>query len=512
MQGPAGRRGGRRRRGSGAVARRPSSALSVDPPLARYVPRTKRMRTSFRRDPIRAPSAPQAAFTPPAEPLARRLLGTRLHLHALIRFAAAGLLVVAAVIGREVVGIADLDVRGLASLAAAIVAYALVAWLLIRPHWTPEAAAGNHRLLLNVMHATVVLDFLALTGVLWFTGGIRSPFAAFFLLHVMLTSVLLSGREAVASAALAFGLLAALAWGEIQGVLPPELPTGIAGPGPLDFRLALVILAVYGLLFTVVAYLLIGLATVVRAGDAQLRGAYAALERLSSLRRDFLDIAVHNIKAPLGAVTMFLQNLKAGLAGPLNEMQADWVERGLRRLDGLNGFLGDLRLMATLETGGIEERMEPLDLAQTLFELAEEWGPEAQGRGIRFTYDGPSSVPQVRGNERLLREAVANYLSNALKFTPEGGDVVLRAAALPGSLRISVEDTGPGIPVRDQGDLFREFTRLKSSGTPRGDRRGSGIGLSLVKRIVEAHGGSLGCRSEPGRGSEFFLELETIEE
>ncbi len=470
------------------------------------------MRTPASRDPVRAPTAPQAAFVPPTEPLAQRLLGARLHLHALIRFGAAGVLVLAAFLGRYLVGISDLDVRGLAWLAAAIVAYDLVAWLLVRPHGAPGAVAGHYRRLLAVMHATVVLDFLALTGVLWFTGGLRSPFAAFFLLHVMLTSVLLSGREAAASAVLACALLAGLAWGELTGILPPELPAGIAGPGPLDPRLAVVILAVYGLLFGVVAYLLIGLATVMRGGEAQLRGAYAALERLSGLRRDFLDIAIHNLKAPLGAVTMFLQNLKAGLAGPLNEKQTDWVERALQRLDGLNGFLGDLRLLATLETGGIEERMEPLDLAPTLLELSEEWGPEARARGIRFSYDGPSSTPKVIGNERLLREAVANYLSNAVKFTPEGGEVVLRAEPLPGSVRISVEDTGPGIPLADQGDLFREFTRLRSSGAGRGERRGSGIGLSLVKRIAEAHGASIGCRSEPGRGSEFFLELASIDE
>lgn len=449
---------------------------------------------------------------PPAEPLAQRLLGARLHLHALIRFGAAGVLVFAAVVGRYVVGISDLDVRGLVGLAAAIVVYDVVAWLWIRPYRTSEAAAGHYRRLLNVMHATVVLDFLALTGVLWFTGGLRSPFAAFFLLHVMLTSVLLSGREAAASAVLACALLAGLAWGELTGVLPPELPAGIAGPDPLDPRLAIVVLAVYGLLFGVVAYLLIGLAGVMRAGEAQLRGAYAALERLSGLRRDFLDIAIHNLKAPLGAVTMFLQNLKTGLAGPLNEKQGDWIERALQRLEALNGFLGDLRLLATLETGGIEERMELLDLAPTLLELSEEWGPEARARGIRFTYDGPSSTPRVRGNERLLREAVANYLSNAIKFTPEGGEVVLRVEPLPGSVRISVEDTGPGIPLADQGDLFREFTRLRSSGAPRGERKGSGIGLSLVKRIAEAHGAAIGCRSEPGRGSEFFLELASDDE
>jgi signal transduction histidine kinase len=324
----------------------------------------------------------------------------------------------------------------------------------------------------------------------------------------MLTSILLSPREAVVSALIAFLLLTSLAMVELTGVLPPRLPEGIVGPEPLDIRYVLVELAVYGLLLAIVAYLLIGLSRVMRTSESQLRAAYTALERLSGLRRDFLDIAVHNIKAPLGAVTMFLRNLRNGLAGPLNEQQEEWIDRSITRLGGLTDFMSDLRLLATLETGGIEDRMEMTDLVPTLLELSEEWSAEAEGRGIRFIYDGPAELPPVRVHERLLREAVANFLSNAMKFTPEGGDVTLRAEALPDSVRISVEDTGVGISLEDQGELFREFSRMRPADTSGDGRRGSGIGLSIVKRIADAHHASLGCRSAPGAGSTFFIELD----
>jgi signal transduction histidine kinase len=258
-----------------------------------------------------------------------------------------------------------------------------------------------------------------------------------------------------------------------------------------------------------VAYLLIGLSRVMRTGEAQLRAAYTAVDRLAGLRRDFLDIAVHNIKAPLGAVTMFLRNLRNGLAGPLTDQQGEWVERSLERLSSLTEFMSDLRLLATLETGGIEDRMADTDLVPMLLELSEEWSAEAAERGIEFSYEGPARLPEVRAHERLLREAVANFLSNALKFTPRGGKVVLRAEALPGTVRISVEDTGVGISLQDQGELFREFSRLRPADASGDGKRGSGIGLSIVKRIVDAHSGSLGCRSAPGLGSTFFMELDT---
>ncbi len=457
------------------------------------------------------PRLPPAALVPSAEPITHRLLGPRLHLHTLIRLGAATLLVASALIGRNLVGIENLDVRGISLLALFIVAYDLVAWLLIRPERGPQATTERYGYLLTIMHATVVLDFLALTMAAWLLGGIRSPFIALYLVHVMLTSILLSAREAVISLLIAFGLLAALAVFEFTGILLPRMPDGLVGPGPLDIRYALVALAVYGTLLAIVAYLLIGLSRVMRTGEAQLRAAYTALERLSGLRRDFLDIAVHNIKAPLGAVTMFLRNLRNGLAGPINEQQGEWVDRSLDRLAALTDFMSDLRLLATLETGGIEDRMEETDLVPMLMELAEEWNSEAEERGIDFVYDGPAELPRVRAHERLLREAVANFLSNALKFTPSGGRVTLRAETLPGTIRVSVEDTGVGISLADQGELFREFSRMRPADTSGDGRRGSGIGLSIVKRIVDAHGASLGCRSAPGEGSDFFIELDSAE-
>lgn len=456
----------------------------------------------------KVPRLPPAGLVVPTEPITHRLLGPRLHLHTLIRLGAAALLVGGALIGKNLVGIGNLDLRGLLLLALFIVGYDLVAWLSIRPGRGPQNAPERYGYLLNIMHATVVLDFLALTIAAWLLGGIRSPFIALYLVHVMLTCILLSPREAIVSALIAFALLTSLALLELTGILPPRLPEGVIGPAPLDLRYALVALTVYGMLLAVVAYLLIGLSNVMRKGEAQLRAAYATLERLSGLRRDFLDIAVHNIKAPLGAVTMFLRNLRNGLAGPLTEQQGEWVDRSLARLSALTDFMSDLRLLATLETGGIEDRLEAADLVPMLLELSEEWSAEAEERGIRFSYDGPAQLPDVRAHERLLREAVANFLSNAMKFTPEGGSVTLRAEALPGKVRISVADTGVGISLADQGDLFREFQRMRPADTAGDGRRGSGIGLSIVKRIADAHAAALGCHSAPGQGSTFFIELD----
>lgn len=239
-----------------------------------------------------------------------------------------------------------------------------------------------------------------------------------------------------------------------------------------------------------------------------MQATMAALERVSTLRRDFLHIAVHNMGAPVGAVSMFLQNLRQGLAGPLNEKQEGWVDRALNRLDGLSNFLVDLRVLATLEAGRLEEEMGRVELAPLLGALVEEYQDLASGRSQVLSMETDDSLV-VWGNERLLREAIVNYITNAIKYGPEGGTIRVRGARKDSAIRVSVEDEGPGISSEDQARLFAEFQRLARS-EDMDAPKGTGLGLSIVRRVVEAHGGSVGLDSVPGRGSVFYLDLPAI--
>jgi signal transduction histidine kinase len=268
------------------------------------------------------------------------------------------------------------------------------------------------------------------------------------------------------------------------------------------------LLAVYGLLFGISSYLLVSLSGALQRGEAQMQAALAALERVSALRRDFLHIAVHNMGSPVGAVTMFLQNLRGGLAGTLNEKQEQWVDRSLSRLDGLSSFLFDLRVLATLEAGRFEEEMQRIDLAPLLADLVEEHQDLASAKGQSLEIDVPDPLP-VNGNERLLREAVVNYITNAIKYTPVEGHIVVSGRLNGGSVRVAVQDDGPGIEPADQPKLFAEFQRLARP--EEGDSpKGTGLGLSIVRRVVEAHGGTVGLDSRPGEGSCFYLELPAV--
>ena len=445
---------------------------------------------------------------PTGEPLTHQLLGARLYLHTLVRVGMAVALVVAAFVGRDFVGITDLDVRAFLVLAGLILAYDGVAWLLIRRFRSPGEAVLHYRLLQHLMHLTIALDFLALTALVWLMGGARSPFLAFYLLHVILSAVLLSPREAAISTITAYGLLAGLVIGEWAGVIPVHHLEGITGDAPIDGRYAGVLLAVYGVLLGSASYMLVTLSRALQIGEAQMQATLVALERVSALRRDFLHIAVHNMGSPVGATTMFLQNLREGLAGPLNEKQEDWVDRALSRLDGLSRFLVDLRVLATLEAGRFEEEMGEVDLSPMLAELVDEYQDVAAGRQQSLLLDAPVGLT-VWGNERLLREAVVNYITNAINYTPEGGVIQVQGERAREFVRVTVADNGPGIAPEDQSRLFAEFQRLARSDD--GDApRGTGLGLSIVRRVVEMHGGSVGLESRLGEGSRFYLDLPFV--
>ncbi len=452
---------------------------------------------------------PDSVHRPPHPlPTHLALLGTRLQLHTYIRLLIAAIIVSGTLIASHVVGVENLNTTGLYFLAAVIAIYDVAGSLIIRYHRQPERSANAYKRLVVITYCAIVLDFLSLTVATWLVGGSRSPFLAFYLVHVMLSCVMLSRGAAVTFSALAYGLLAGLVIGEWLGVIPPQVPGGVtAGTGPLDGRYVLTLLVVYGLLFSVIAFLLLTLTELLRQGEGDMREANAKLERLSDIRRDFLHIALHNLQSPVGAVTMFLNNLSAGLGGPINEQQEQWVKRALRRLDGLSDFMKDLQFLSTLESGGIEAQSTPIDIPEMLKSLVEEYRDQAESGEHTVTLDMPEAVPTVVGIERLIREAVANYLTNAIKYTAPGGEIVIRVSKMWPMVRIDVTDSGVGIAAEDLDKVFHEFVRIRQIDPAMSKVKGSGLGLSIVRRVIEAHGGRVDVASRVNEGSTFTIEL-----
>jgi len=244
---------------------------------------------------------------------------------------------------------------------------------------------------------------------------------------------------------------------------------------------------------------------VLRANTQALVEANEKLARVSQLRRDFLQLALHNLRSPVGAVSMHLSNLANGYGGPLGEEQRAWVSRSQCRLHDLTRFLHDLECLAALETGSLEHQAERVDIGPLAEELAEENRDLADQAGHTLAVDDGGGDTTVLGVPRLIREAIANYLTNAIKYTPRGGHIRLRVVDDGPRVRVEVEDTGIGIAGADLERLFHEFVRIPTAASALGPVSGSGLGLYIVRHIAEMHGAAVGVTSREGAGSIFSI-------
>jgi len=450
---------------------------------------------------------------PPEIPTHRQVLGDRLLLHVRVRYAFAFVLISGALFAHYVVRIGDLSVTALTAVGLAVAAYNTLALFRTRHLLTRPEGPERYRLLAGSMYGAVVLDFITLTAAIWLVGGARSPFLAFYLLHVIVSSVTLSRRSALAVTALAYGFLVLLVLGEWSGLVPPHLPDGaVVGCEVLGSRYAVTVLTVYGALFAMTSFLLLSLTRTLREGERRIRLANEELGRLSEARRDFLDIALHDLKSPIGAVIMYLRNMREELAGPVTEKQTDWIERSLTRLDDLTELMKNMQTLSSLELGMIEAKAEPVDMREVLTEVVSSQRDVAEGRGHELRLELPRALPKVLGFRQMLREAVANYLTNAIKYTADGGRITVRAVQQEGVIRIEVEDTGIGVAEENLERLFDDFIRLPTEDTPLAKVGGSGLGLSIVRRVVEAVGGRVEVQSVEGEGSTFAMVLPAWEE
>jgi signal transduction histidine kinase len=435
------------------------------------------------------------------------LLGERLYLFARLRFLAAAGILLGAVFATYAVGIVGLNLWALCGSGVFLAAYNVAVFLAVRPFRHVGDGTDNQGRLILIAYVSVTLDYLVLTCAIWLVGGVQSPFVAFYLLHAILASVLLSRAEAYGHAGLGYLFLSALVLAEWSGFLPSQNIGGsIPAGGSLDGRLGLTILFVYGLLTVVTTALTTGIVKLLRDSERSLRDARDRLERLADLRRSFLHVVLHDVRSPVGTVVSMLDGLVGGIDGPLAEPQSRRIKRAGERLDGVLDLLRNLRVLADLETEQLAPMMVPVDLLATIRAAVEDHLDLAEHRGIALKVDLPPSLPRARVVERLVQEALANYLTNALKYTQPGGRVVVAAIAAQEWVRVTVTDNGPGIPLDRQARLFQEFV---GRGAPN-RTAGIGLGLSIVRRIAEAHGGGAGVVSEPGRGSTFFIEFKGL--
>jgi PAS domain S-box-containing protein len=232
------------------------------------------------------------------------------------------------------------------------------------------------------------------------------------------------------------------------------------------------------------------------------------IERANRLKSEFLASMSHELRTPLHTIIGFAELLQEGAEGPLNETQQRFVEHIHNDSGHLLELINDVLDLSRIEAGQLALRRERYPLARSIGEALAAIRPGAAAKSIRVEERGQAGC-EVDADPLRVKEMLYNLLSNAVKFTPEGGTVWIESEVQSGFARVTVGDTGIGIPADEQENIFDKFYQVGN--TTRGVREGTGLGLSITKELVQMHGGWMEVASTPGQGSRFSFSLPIAE-
>jgi signal transduction histidine kinase len=233
------------------------------------------------------------------------------------------------------------------------------------------------------------------------------------------------------------------------------------------------------------------------------------IEELSRMQSEFLSNVTHDLRTPLTTIQGAVLNMLRGISGDLTPKQEKYTNMIKRSGDRLLRLINSLLDLSRMEAGRIELHLQPIDLPETIGRITAAMDIQSEKLSLHLSSSFAEDLPQVQADRDRLEEIITNLLDNAMKFTPREGSITISAQSLKkGLVEVSVSDTGVGIPHDRLHKIFDRFQRYPD---PSGrEVEGSGLGLYIVKSLVELHGGTIRVESEVGKGSTFVFTLKTV--
>lgn len=262
----------------------------------------------------------------------------------------------------------------------------------------------------------------------------------------------------------------------------------------------------------------------------ELLRAYQQLQQQYQLCAQSLATAAHDLRTPLAIINGYIELLLSDKLGSLTKKQRSVLQEMMASGARLKNLISDFVTFSALQTGNLAMQLQPGDINACISELCGFWLPRFQQKGVAFYFLQRQAIPPFCFDYDRIQRILSNLLENALKFTPSGGTVWVdcelhiwerrtshvpasqerrrRSVQEPNSVRVTVADTGPGIPAEFHQEIFNDFFQLA---TP-GEEAGLGLGLAIARRLVQAHGGKIWVEAEVGGGSKFSFLLPLKQE
>lgn len=368
------------------------------------------------------------------------------------------------------------------------------------------------------IHLQIIIDLLFLTTFLHFMGGLETPFFFFYLIYVSIASTFFSRVFSLLYAGLASFLYFALLIFEWLEFIPHYNLAGFRIP--LRFQQPIHIFAVvFTLTITafVAAYFVSTIVARLRERESelmesnlscevraqQLATLNARLEEQDKNRAQFIWLVTHELRAPVAAIQSYLRLILDGYVPP--ERAREIVEKSERQALLQLDLIGDLLELAKLHEPKIQHKVELVDMAKVLEEVSDLMDIRAKEKQILFNILIEPDIPPVKANIEHMKQLWTNLISNSIKYTEPGGTVTVSLGRNSDYLVGAVSDTGIGIAQEDILHIFEDFYRAKNAKSM--GQRGTGLGLPIVKRVLERYGGKINVESEIGKGSKFTFML-----
>ena len=406
----------------------------------------------------------------------------------------------------------------IAAVGGGILAYNWAFWFLERRYAKAELSVLARRAPLAAS-AQIILDLIALTLVLHASGGIENPFFIFYVFHIVIATLLLRARDVFALAALAIGLFALLVMAERNRWLQ-HYCLFEGGWDYSDRHFVAVTLGAFGSALLIAVYLGTSIAQTLRsrgrevqrleselaARADELEATNQSLRIADNEKTQYFRKVSHDLKTPLAAQ----QSLLRALLIELQPMEADprsRIERAIERGDELFALLNDLLMLSRARDVSRRRRrgFEWIDPVEALRGVLERQAIHAEEKGLRWQMEIADPVPRLCAEPGILPTLAENIISNAIKYTPEGGTVTFCLRGREKRLEMAARDTGIGIGKEDLDRIGQEFFRTKQARTS--GSSGTGLGMTIVRSMVENMNGELDMQSELGVGTTVTISL-----